>query len=83
MGHMTSLPISPSSNCRWPSCLQHPLISHRYQFNPQLNNPNVIVNILIKSLASTVNGPDFNLCLSLLREPTVSWLPFNVESELI
>ncbi|CAD6581754.1 MAG: hypothetical protein TREMPRED_003078 [Tremellales sp. Tagirdzhanova-0007] len=40
-----------------------------YQFNPQLSNPDVIVNILLKSLSATVHGPDFNLCLSLLREP--------------
>ena len=45
---------------------------HRYQFNPQMSNPDVIVNILLKSLSSTVQGPDFNLCLSLLREPSVS-----------
>lgn len=30
----------------------------------------MILNILIKSLSSTVHGPDFNLCLSLLREPS-------------
>ncbi|KAL7423277.1 hypothetical protein Q5752_002577 [Cryptotrichosporon argae] len=40
-----------------------------YQFNPHLSNPDVIINILIKALAATVHGPDFNLCLSLLREP--------------
>ncbi|ORY28514.1 armadillo-type protein [Naematelia encephala] len=40
-----------------------------YQFNPQLSNPDVIINILIKALSATVHGPDFNLCLSLLREP--------------
>ena len=40
-----------------------------YQFNPQLSNPDVIINILIKALAETVHGPDFNLCLALLREP--------------
>ena len=44
----------------------------RYQFNPQMSNPDVIINILLKSLSSTVQGPDFNLCLSLLREPSVS-----------
>ncbi|WWC88611.1 uncharacterized protein L201_003524 [Kwoniella dendrophila CBS 6074] len=41
-----------------------------YQFNPQHSNPDIIVHILIKSLSSTVHGPDFNLCLGLLREPT-------------
>ncbi|ORX40157.1 armadillo-type protein [Kockovaella imperatae] len=40
-----------------------------YQFNPQMSNPEVIINILLKSLSATVHGPDFNLCLSLLREP--------------
>lgn len=29
----------------------------------------MILNILIKSLSATVHGPDFNLCLMLLREP--------------
>lgn len=42
-----------------------------YQFNPQLSNPDVIISILLKSLSATVHGPDFNLCLSLLREPSV------------
>jgi hypothetical protein len=37
-----------------------------------MSNPDVIINILLKSLSSTVHGPDFNLCLSLLREPSVS-----------
>ncbi|KAK8858529.1 eukaryotic translation initiation factor 3 subunit K [Kwoniella newhampshirensis] len=41
-----------------------------YQFNPQHSNPDVIINILLKSLAATVHGPDFNLCLGVLREPT-------------
>ncbi|BEJ17134.1 hypothetical protein CspHIS471_0605350 [Cutaneotrichosporon sp. HIS471] len=40
-----------------------------YQFNPQLSNPDVILNILIKALSATVHGPDFNVCLALLREP--------------
>jgi translation initiation factor 3 subunit K len=40
-----------------------------YQFNPQLSNPDVILNLLIKALSATVHGPDFNLCLALLREP--------------
>jgi translation initiation factor 3 subunit K len=43
----------------------------RYQFNPQLSNPEIIINILTQALSSTVHGPDFNLCLSLLREPSV------------
>ncbi|WWC70821.1 eukaryotic translation initiation factor 3 subunit K [Kwoniella pini CBS 10737] len=41
-----------------------------YQFNPQHSNPDIIIHILIKSLSSTVHGPDFNLSLGLLREPT-------------
>lgn len=40
-----------------------------YQFNPQLSNPDVIINILTKALVATVHGPDFNVCLALLREP--------------
>ncbi|WWD18418.1 eukaryotic translation initiation factor 3 subunit K [Kwoniella shandongensis] len=40
-----------------------------YQFNPQHSNPDVIINILLKSLAATVHGPDFNLSLGVLREP--------------
>jgi hypothetical protein len=46
-------------------------LMERYQFNPQLSNPEIIVNILTQALSSTVHGPDFNLCLSLLREPSV------------
>jgi len=46
----------------------------RYQFNPQMSNPEIIVNILTQALSSTVHGPDFNLCLSLLREPSVCHL---------
>lgn len=41
-----------------------------YQFNPQLSNPDVIINILTKALVATVHGPDFNVCLALLREPS-------------
>jgi translation initiation factor 3 subunit K len=48
------------------------LMWNRYQFNPHLSNPEIIVNILLKSLSATVQGPDFNLCLSMLREPAVS-----------
>lgn len=53
----------------------------RYQFNPQLSNPDVILNILIKSLSSTVHGPDFNLCLSLLREPSAILSDIDSEDE--
>ncbi|OCF33429.1 eukaryotic translation initiation factor 3 subunit K [Kwoniella heveanensis CBS 569] len=41
-----------------------------YQFNPQHSNPDIIVHILIKALSATVHGPDFNLCLGLLKEPS-------------
>ena len=39
----------------------------RYQFNPALYNPDVVINVLIKSL-TVVPFPDFNLCISLLDE---------------
>jgi len=39
----------------------------RYQFNPDLYNPDVVVNILIKALAS-VPFPDFNLSAALLDD---------------
>jgi len=38
-----------------------------YQFNPDLYNADVVVNILIKSLTAAPQ-PDFNLCLALLGE---------------
>ena len=41
--------------------------AHRYQFNPDLYNPDVVINILIKSLTA-YPFPDFNLCISLLDE---------------
>ena len=39
----------------------------RYQFNPDLYNPDVVINILIKALTSAP-FPDFSLCISLLDE---------------
>ncbi|KAG6911830.1 hypothetical protein DXG01_000077 [Tephrocybe rancida] len=42
-----------------------------YQFNPELYNPDVVVNILIKALTACPL-PDFNLCISLLDERPVS-----------
>jgi translation initiation factor 3 subunit K len=39
----------------------------RYQFNPDLYNPDVVINILIKALTASP-FPDFNLCISLLDE---------------
>lgn len=56
-------------------------LTRSYQFNPQLSNPDVILNILIKSLSSTVHGPDFNLCLSLLREPSAILSDIDSEDE--
>lgn len=41
----------------------------------------MILNILIKSLSSTVHGPDFNLCLSLLREPSAILSDIDSEDE--
>jgi translation initiation factor 3 subunit K len=41
--------------------------SNSYQFNPDLYNPDVVINILIKALTSTP-FPDFNLCISLLDD---------------
>jgi translation initiation factor 3 subunit K len=41
----------------------------RYQFNPDLYNPDVVVNILVKALAS-VPFPDFNLSVALLDDRT-------------
>jgi translation initiation factor 3 subunit K len=38
-----------------------------YQFNPELYNADVVINILIKALTSA-HFPDFNLCISLLDE---------------
>jgi translation initiation factor 3 subunit K len=39
----------------------------RYQFNPDLYNPDVVVNILVKALAS-VPFPDFNLSVALMDD---------------
>jgi len=41
------------------------IIFYRYQFNPDLYNPDVTINILLKALTSSPL-PDFNLCVSLL-----------------
>ncbi len=43
----------------------------RYQFNPDLFNPDVVVNILVKALAS-VPFPDFNLSVALLDDKASS-----------
>lgn len=43
----------------------------RYQFNPHLYNPDVVVNILTKALTATPL-PDFNLCISLIDERPIN-----------
>lgn len=48
-------------------CLANLAILKLYQFNPELYNPDVVINILIKALAASPL-PDFNLCVSLLDE---------------
>ncbi|KAI0304836.1 ARM repeat-containing protein [Russula brevipes] len=48
-------------------CLANLAILKLYQFNPDLNNPDVVVNILVKALAS-VPFPDFNLSVALLDD---------------
>ncbi|EAU92887.1 hypothetical protein CC1G_03674 [Coprinopsis cinerea okayama7 len=54
-------------------CLANLAILKLYQFNPDLYNPDVVINILLKALTATPM-PDFNLCISLLdeRPPTAS-----------
>ncbi|KIK81922.1 hypothetical protein PAXRUDRAFT_832538 [Paxillus rubicundulus Ve08.2h10] len=54
-------------------CLANLAILKLYQFNPDLFNPDVVVNILLKALTAEP-FPDFNLCMSLLddRPPTSS-----------
>ncbi|TYJ58881.1 eukaryotic translation initiation factor 3 subunit K [Cryptococcus floricola] len=54
-----------------------------YQFNPQHSNPDVIINILIKALSATVAGPDFNLCLQMLREPSAILQDIESEDEAL
>ncbi|KAH8120131.1 ARM repeat-containing protein [Phellopilus nigrolimitatus] len=48
-------------------CLANLAILKLYQFNPALYNPDVVINVLIKSLIS-LPFPDFNLCIALLSE---------------
>ena len=50
-----------------PQLLIWPCYGRRYQFNPDLYNPDVVINILIKALTSSP-FPDFNLCISLLDD---------------
>lgn len=55
-------------------CLANLAILKLYQFNPDLYNPDVVINILIKALAA-LPFPDFNLCISLLDERPVAANP--------
>ncbi|KDQ63801.1 hypothetical protein JAAARDRAFT_29848 [Jaapia argillacea MUCL 33604] len=48
-------------------CLANLAILKLYQFNPDLYNPDVVINILLKALTSSP-FPDFNLCVSLLDD---------------
>lgn len=48
-------------------CLANLAILKLYQFNSDLYNPDVVINILIKALTASP-FPDFNLCVSLLDE---------------
>ncbi|KAF8078444.1 armadillo-type protein [Lyophyllum atratum] len=52
-------------------CLANLAILKLYQFNPELYNPDVVINILIKALTASPL-PDFNLCISLLDERSVN-----------
>lgn len=61
----------------FPHILYCPLLTLflcRYQFNQDLYNPDVVINILIKALTSSP-FPDFNLCMSLLDERPVNSNP--------
>jgi translation initiation factor 3 subunit K len=55
-------------------CLANLAILKLYQFNPELYNPDVVINILIKSLTATPL-PDFDLCISLFedRPPSITF----------
>jgi len=48
-------------------CLANLAILKLYQFNTDLYNPDVIVNVLLKALTASPS-PDFNLCVALLGE---------------
>ncbi|KAJ3561964.1 hypothetical protein NP233_g9873 [Leucocoprinus birnbaumii] len=52
-------------------CLANLAILKLYQFNPELYNPDVVINILIKALTASPS-PDFNLCVSLLDERPIN-----------
>ena len=72
---MTALPILLSSNCTRPNIQANEYFIDRaitcsYQFNPELYNPDVVINILVKALTAAP-PPDFNLCVALLGERQV------------
>jgi translation initiation factor 3 subunit K len=52
-------------------CLANLAILKLYQFNPDLYNADVVINILIKALTACPL-PDFNLCISLLDDRPVN-----------
>lgn len=56
---------------RLADCLAH-IVAYwgSYQFNPDLYNPDVVINILAKALA-IAPAQDFNLCLALTGERSV------------
>ncbi|KAF8605186.1 ARM repeat-containing protein [Ceratobasidium sp. AG-I] len=55
-------------------CLANLAILKLYQFNPDLYNPDVVINILIKALTAAP-ACDFNLCVALLGERQPDPLP--------
>ncbi|KAH9857851.1 initiation factor 3 [Lenzites betulinus] len=59
-------------------CLANLAILKLYQFNPDLYNPDVVINILIKALTSAP-FPDFALCISLLDERPASAAAANAD----
>lgn len=52
-------------------CLANLAILKLYQFNPDLYNPDVVINILLKALTASPL-PDFNLCIALLDERPIN-----------
>jgi len=52
-------------------CFANLAILKLYQFNPSLYNPDVVVNVLLKSLTA-VPFNDFSLCIALLGEQPVT-----------
>jgi len=52
-------------------CLANLAILKLYQFNTELYNADVVINILIKALTACPS-PDFNLCISLLDDRPIN-----------